>query len=79
MATLVGDPDAGILAQGTVMGDGVVSAEIELADAPPRPQGPQPGFPPLNRDTFDYYVAELMVPLYRASTRRQWGSFMAPD
>lgn len=78
MATLVADPDEGFLAQGTMMGDGVVSAEIELADAPPQPQGPQPSLPPPNRDIFDYYVAELMLPLYREGTRRQWGSHMAP-
>jgi predicted amidohydrolase len=79
MATLVADPDEGFLAQGTTMGDGVVSAEIELADAPPPPQGPQPSFPPLNRDTFNYYVAELMLPLYQEGTRRQWGPHMAYD
>jgi predicted amidohydrolase len=79
LATFVTDPDEGFLAQGTMMGDGVVLAEIELADAPPQPQGPQPSFPPLNRDTLNYYVAELMVPLYREGVRRQWGSHMAPD
>jgi predicted amidohydrolase len=79
MATLVATPDEGALAQGTTMGDDVVSAEIELADAPPQPQGPRPSFPPLNRDTFGYYVAELMLPLYREGTRSQWGPHMAPD
>jgi hypothetical protein len=78
MATLVAAPDKGVLAQGTMMGDAVVSAELELAEAPPQPQGPQPSFPPLNRDTFDYYIAELMHPLYREGVRRQWGPHMAP-
>jgi len=72
MTTVVADPDEGLLAQGTTVGDGVISAEIQLAGAPPPPHGPQPRFPPLNRDTFDYYVAELMLPLYREGTRRQW-------
>jgi hypothetical protein len=79
MATLVADPDEGVLAQGTTMGDGVVSAEIELAGTLPQPQGPQPSFPPLNRDTFNYYVADLMLPRYREGTRRQWGSHMETE
>jgi predicted amidohydrolase len=79
MATMVADPDEGLLAMGTTVGDGIIAAEIELADDPPLPQGSQPSFPPLNRDTFDYYVAELMLPLYQEGTRRQWGSHMAPD
>ena len=62
------------LAQGTTAGDGVVWAEIELADAPPQPQGPQP---PLRVD--EDYVAELVKPLYKEGMRRHWGAHMAPD
>ncbi len=71
MATLVADPDEGFLAQGTTMGDGIVLAEIELAADPPSPRGQPPSFPPLNRDTFNHYVAELMLPLYREGARRR--------
>jgi hypothetical protein len=62
------------LAQGTTAGDGVVWAEIELADAPPQPQGPQPH---LHVD--EDYVAELVKPLYKEGIRRHWGAHMAPD
>jgi predicted amidohydrolase len=79
MATMIGEPQEGMLAHGTTTGDGVVSAEIELADVPPQPQEPQPDVPPFHTNTFDHYVARLMLPLYREGVRRQWGSHMAPD
>jgi len=71
MATAIGNAGENPLAQGTMMGDGVIQAEIELAGDPPPPQGQQPSFPPLSRNTFDCYVAELMLPLYREGARRR--------
>ncbi len=74
MATGIGDAKKGPLAQGTATGDGVVWAEIELADALPQPQGPQPKMP-VDEDK----IARLVRPLYREGVRRQWGAHMAPD
>ena len=67
------------MTQGTTSGDGVVSAEIELADDTPQPADPQPDAPPFHTNTFDHYIARLMLPLYRQGVRRQWGPQMAPD
>jgi predicted amidohydrolase len=79
MATMIGEPKEGRLVHGTTLGDGIVSAEIELADVTPQPLEPQPDVPPFHTNTFDHYVARLMHPLYREGVRRQWGSHMAPD
>jgi predicted amidohydrolase len=67
--TGVGDPERGVLAFGTAMGDGVVLAEVELPDAPPQPGGPQP---PTSRVDDPFF--EHMIPLYREGVRRQWGA-----
>ena len=75
---MIGEPKEGILAHGTTTGDGVMSAEIELADDTPQPLELQPDVPPFHTNTFDHYVARLMHPLYREGARRQWGSHMAP-
>ncbi len=79
MATLIGEPQAGIVAQGTTSGDGVVSAGIALAGSPPQPAEPPPDALPFSKNTFDHHVARLMHPLYRAGVRRQWGAHMAQD
>jgi hypothetical protein len=79
IATLIGEPQKGMVALGTTTGDGVVLAEIELADLTPQPLEPQPDVPPFHTNTFDHYVARLMLPLYQEGVRRQWGSHMAPD
>ncbi len=72
MATGIGDAKKGLLTQGTTTGDGVVWAEIELADAPPQPQGPQP-----KMQVDEDKIARLVRPLYREGVRRQWGAHMA--
>lgn len=74
MATGIWDPEEGFLAQGTVTGDGVVLAEIELADTPPKPKGPQP-----KMYVGEDHIAKLVRPMYREGVRRQWGAHMAPD
>ena len=79
MATMIGEPKTGMLAHGTTTGDGVILAEIELANVTPQPLEPQPDVPPYHTNTFDHYIARLMLPLYREGVRRQWGSHMAPS
>jgi hypothetical protein len=66
--TGVWDPDRGVVAFGTAMGDGVVLGEVDLPGAPPQPGTPQPATDPV-RDPF----FEHMIPLYREGVRRQWG------
>jgi predicted amidohydrolase len=73
-ATGIWDPKEGFLAQGSAIGDGVVLAEIELADTPPKPKGPQPKL-----YVGEDHIAKLVRPLYREGVRRQWGAHMAPD
>jgi hypothetical protein len=70
-----------VLAQGTVTGDGLVIAEISLPDALPRPQTSEPKIPisPEMYRMSDEIVPAMMVPLYQAGVRRQWGEHMAPD
>ena len=68
MATVITEPEQGWLAQGTTGGDGVILAEIALADEPPQPKGPQP-----KMYVGEDHVAKLVRPLYRAGVRRQWG------
>lgn len=71
MATMIGEPQEGILVHGTTTGDGVVLAEIELADNTPQPLESQPDVPPFHKNTFDHYVASLMHPLYCDGVRHQ--------
>jgi len=79
--TQVVDTNGDVLVRGTVTGDGVTLAEVELSDVTPQPQAPQPKMHIL---PFVYYVSDevfppLMIPLYREGVRRQWGPHMAPD
>jgi hypothetical protein len=67
--TGVGDPERGMVAFGTAMGDEVVFGEVELPDAPPQPRGPQPPTSPVDDPFFEH-----MIPLYREGVRRHWGT-----
>ena len=79
MATMIGEPDTGMLVHGTTTGDRMISTEIELVDITPQPAGPRPDVPPFHINTFDHYIAHLMRPLYQEGVRRQWGSDMTPE
>ncbi|HEX3049721.1 MAG TPA: carbon-nitrogen hydrolase family protein [Aggregatilineaceae bacterium] len=70
-----------LLAQGTETDDGVVLAEIELPDVIPQPSTPQPSIdiPQAVYQVSDEIIPSLMLPLYKAGVRRQWGAHMAPD
>ncbi len=62
-------------------GDGVVVAEVTLAETRPQPQAPQPSprMPASMRWALDWFGAQLMIPQYRQGLRRQWGQPMAPS
>lgn len=80
-ATRVMDSNGEIVAQGTVTGDRFVLAEVELPNTTPKPDAIQPK---MNISEAMYRLTEeivpaMMVPLYKAGLRNQWGSHMAPD
>ena len=61
-------------------GDGFTVAEVELADAIPRPQQPQPK---MHTTPDAYFFSDVLSPIlldwvYRRGLRRQWGARMAP-
>lgn len=80
-ATQVFNAKGQLVAQGTATGDGVVLTEIELPEVMPQPQNPQPkiDMPQEVYQVSDEIIPSLMLPLYTAGVRRQWGSHMAPD
>lgn len=61
-------------------GDAFTLAEVELADAPPMPQGPQPqtSVAPLVLFLADYAPLPFLTAVYREGLRRVWGARMAP-
>lgn len=63
-----------------VEGDGVIVAEVVLAETPPQPNAPQPAphMPTSIRWSLDWFGALLMIPKYRQGVRQQWGEQMAP-
>lgn len=72
MATLISDPERGMIVSGTTFGDKIISAEIELADTTPQPLAPKPDVPAFHTNTFEHYIAKQMLPLYRDSIRNRW-------
>jgi predicted amidohydrolase len=78
--TYVADAWGTVLAQVPAEQEGWVLAEVELADTPPQPAGPQPkfGISPMSYVFSDVLIPAMMVPLYRAGVRRVYGGRMAP-
>ncbi|HEU4322389.1 MAG TPA: carbon-nitrogen hydrolase family protein [Roseiflexaceae bacterium] len=62
-------------------GETFALATVELPDARPQPQGPQPALPvpPAAYLLSDRLLPWLMRPLYQRGVRRFWGQHMAPD
>ena len=78
--TKIVDAQGNRLAQITEEGDRCIMAEIELADAPPKPLVPQPksAYTPYTYLMSDWVAPALMTLLYRRGYRRQFGRQMAP-
>jgi len=70
MATMIMDLKNGVAVSGTATADRVISAEIELLDATPQPIGQQPDVPVFHTNTFDHFIAQQMVPLYREGVQK---------
>ncbi|MCB0164999.1 MAG: carbon-nitrogen hydrolase family protein [Anaerolineae bacterium] len=66
VATVIAESEGRMLVQGTLTGDGVVQAEIEVADTPPQPIGPQPKLH-VAKD----HIAGLVKPMYQASVQQE--------
>ena len=80
--TQIIDANGETLAQGTAIGDGIVFADVELADvAPSLSETTQPtiNIPPDIYHVSDEAIPSMMIPLYKDGVRRQWGQDMAPD